>query len=357
MIAQLALIATALTGVGAADPAVTARVTVDSARHQVVVMVGPLRIPAATAYDKQASDAPVRFEWPVSGWAQGYRIELVDATGTVLPRSLLHHAGVANLDRRQLAYPMAERLFASGPEKRPLTLPHSVGIPIDAGTRLLLYYMLVNTGDADVAGAWVKLTVPWTPGTKGIRSVMPLPLDANPRMGSFDVPPGVSITVSEFTLPVGGRLKRLGGHLHDFGVELRLEDAETGKLLVRLAANRDKDGRLTSVRTERFLFKRGLHLEANRRYRVVGVYDNPTCAVIKRGAMAFMVGALLPDDMRRWPAVVAAEPGFARDVTWLYSQGTLPSDTEQMEGSGHEHSHGHGHAEHAMGSAGCHVMP
>ena len=109
-------------------------VRVDSARSEVVVTVGPVDIPPSE-YAHHGADTYRYFEWPVSGWVRGYRVDLVDSAGALLPRSLLHHAGMANLDRRQLAYPLAERLFAAGPETTPAVLPGSMGLPMTAATR------------------------------------------------------------------------------------------------------------------------------------------------------------------------------------------------------------------------------
>ena len=63
---------------------------------------------------------------------------------------------------------------------------------------------------------------------------MPIYMDVNLTVGgsnTFDVPPGKSTKSFEFTLPVGGRLLGVGGHMHDYGVRVRLEDAETGKVI------------------------------------------------------------------------------------------------------------------------------
>src|SRR5688572_3000394 len=92
----------------APSPPTDAQVHVDSARREVTVTVGPIHIPAATPYSHHHAETRLRFAWPVRGWARGYRLDLLDAAGRPLPRELLHHAGVANLGRRQLAYPLAE---------------------------------------------------------------------------------------------------------------------------------------------------------------------------------------------------------------------------------------------------------
>lgn len=311
-----------------------ARIAVDSARRRVVVSVGPLSIPAATPYDHHIAGAPISFAWPVSGWVRGYRIDLVDSSGRLLPREMLHHAGVANKSRRALLAPMAERLLAASRETEPFQLPESMGVPLDRNSQLLLYYALVNPTATDIVGATLRVEVTWTPDrASGPRVALPIVFDASPIVGAasvFDVPPGVTVKSTEFTLPVGGYVRELGGHLHDYGVQLRLEDVEAGEVLARLSAARTDDGRVTGVSRTHFLFKRnGLRLQANHVYRIVGVYNNPTCATIT-GAMAGMVGLFTPDDMRRWPAIDPTNAAFQKDYAWLFEQG--------------DHAEGHAHA-------------
>lgn len=319
-------------------PAQTVDVAVDAARHEATITIGPLRVPAATPYTHHFAQAPVEFSWPATGWVRGFRVELLDAAGRALPREMLHHVGVVNLDRRQLAYPTAERLFAAGRETAPVVLPGSFGIPLTATQRMLLYYALANETPRDVAGAVLKITMPWTDdGADGVRTVMPIYFDAHPAPGAastFDVAPGPSVTSAEFTLPAAGHLRYLGGHLHDYGVELRLEDALSNAVLARLEADRDDAGRIRGVARTRFLLTwKGLRLDAGHPYRVVAVYDNPTC-VTSPGAMGLLVAVFAPDDMTGWPVVDTTDAGYRKDVAWLM-------DTSGGD-AGEPHRHGSG---------------
>ena len=105
------------------------------------------------------------------------------------------------------------------------------------------------------------------------------------------MPPGRFEKLYEFELPTGGKLLAAGGHVHDYGVEVRLEDVETGKVIFRLESDRDAEGRVSSVEQKIFrrffnLFDASIELQANRTYRIVGVYDNPTGETIPSGGMA-----------------------------------------------------------------------
>ncbi|MDP9177663.1 MAG: hypothetical protein M3O61_08290 [Gemmatimonadota bacterium] len=295
-------------------------VRVDSVKHQITVTVGPMSIPVLKDYSHHGAETYVNFRWPVSGWVSGYRIDVVDSVGALMPRELLHHAGMANLDRRQLAYPLAERLFAAGRETTPVMLPGSMGLPLDADQSMSFYYMLMNETGKVVDGARLRVTLMWIPGgTKGVKNILPLMLNANGAGygPNFDMPSGLSSTTAEFTLAEGGRVRTMGGHMHDYAREIRLEDVTTGKVLVRLAAKRGRDGQVESMERTNFLLRRnGLRLSANRRYRVVAVYDNPTGKTIS-GAMGLMVGAFTPDNLERWPAIDSADPIFVKDLASL----------------------------------------
>ena len=74
-------------------------------------------------------------------------------------------------------------------------------------------------------------------------------------------------------MPVSGRLIAAGGHLHDFGKELRLEDLVSGRVLARVKAKRTPTGEVTGVSHALYGMLRGPHLVAGRQYRLVAVYQ------------------------------------------------------------------------------------
>jgi len=304
----------------AAQP--TVRVVVDSAREEIVLSVGPIDITPATPYTHHAAEAYHVIQWPVSGWLRGYRVDLVDSAGRLLPRELLHHAGMANLDRRQVAYPIAERVFAAAHETAPVVLPKAMGLPLSAEQRMVLYYGLVNPDTVAIRGAVLQVRIRWAhANARGITAILPFYANARELASetiSFDVPIGRSATASEFTVSTNGWLRVVGGHLHDHGVELRIEDAESNKVLARVRGKRTADGRLVDVSRARFpLKRRGLRLRADHRYRVVAVYDNPTGRVIEGGAMGFVAGAFIPENVGALERVDANDVAYARDARML----------------------------------------
>ena len=198
-----------------------------------------------------------------------------------------------------------------------------------------------NDTGKDLDDVYLKVTMLWTPKNQNPQPAnsMPVYFDVNLTVGgsnTFDVPPGRSEKAYEFTLPVGGRLLGVGGHMHDYGVRVRLMDAENGKEITEVAATRDSAGKVSKM--ERHLFGvrgEGVKLKANHRYRVVGEYDNPTGETLVKGAMAHMVGLFVPDDMSRWPKIDPANADYQRDLMSLQVGGEATHEA-------HVGSQGHG---------------
>ena len=318
------------------EPAAQALVQVDSGHRALVVTAGPFRLPAASAsmagmpHDMMGdTNLPVaRFEWPLDTWVRGAQVKVVDGRGQPLPRQLLHHLTIENLDRRELVYPVAERLLSMGKETQDISLPRTVGIPMKAGQRLGVWVMWENDTGRELDSVFLRITLRWTAPNQVPRPINALPfhVDANLHVvghNTFDVPPGGVSKIFEFTVPVGGHLLAASGHLHDHGVSLRLEDGETGKPLVTVTAKRDTEGHVLGVSRELLALRgQGPHLSARHRYRLVVRYDNPTADTLT-DVMGIMGGLFAPDDIRRWPPINPQDSTYAADLR-LLSPDQLP---------------------------------
>jgi len=325
----------------------------DAARSEAVVSISELHLPAEAHYHHSGPDMTVQFTWPADGWVHGYRIDLVDSEGVTLPREYLHHAGVADLGRRQLTYPKPLRLFAVGQETAPVMLPESMGIRMTEGDAIVVYFALVNPGEQPIHDATLRITLAWSPAAaRTPTEIFPLILNANPDpVGSslFDLPPGRSVTSSEVVFPVGGRIRALGAHLHDHAVHIRLEDGVTGRVLSTLEASLDRDGHLQKIDTAYFQLTRGgLRVKANHPYRIVAVYNNPTGETIRQGAMAYMAGPFTPDDPSLWPKVEVGDPIYREEMARLSAPAAAASP-ERAHGNGRGHGNGRAHAGHHQG--------
>ncbi len=346
------------------DDSSTIQVAIDSARHELIVTVGPFRLEDMSHMDHHAMemddggghDTPVfDFVWPVEGWFRGFRIAVLDENGNALPRDLMHHMIVVNYDRRQLLYPAAERIMGAGSETDDFMLPKTVGVPVPAGTRLGMYVAWHNATGAAIERAYLRLALAWTPKNQMPRPVSGLPvyMDVNLTVGktnTFDVPPGRSEKSYEFELPVGGRLLGVSGHLHDYGVEVRLEEARSNRIVTEVEADRTPDGAVAGMEIKLFgVSGRGKKIHADRRYRVVGVYDNPTGETIRLGAMAEIVGLFVPDDLALWPALDPNDPTLQLDLASLREMGQQSAGMNQGGGGATGQQHKHDPSEHNEG--------
>jgi hypothetical protein len=347
------ILAVALAG-GPSQPAPSVTIAVDSSRKELTITAGPYDLPNMPPMENHAMmdfgmshDTPIQeFEWPIDGWFRGFRLELTDAAGRPVPRDVIHHMIMVNFSRRQLVYPAVERLMGAGTETGDLSVPKTIGVPMTPGMKLGMYVAWHNDSGQDFEGVFLKIVMLWTPKNQNPPPVNSLPIymDVNLTVGgsnTFDVPPGVSEKAYEFTLPVSGRILGIGGHLHDYGVGVRLEDAETGKLITRVEATRDSAGKVSKVSQRLFgVSGEGLKLKANHRYRVVGMYDNPTGQTLIRGAMAHMAGLFVPDDISQWPRIDPENPEYLRDLAALQVRGTPTAAEGGHEGhdaGGHQH--------------------
>ena len=305
---------------------------IDAERHEVAFIAGPFNVPPMDmhmhgdhAAMQMGHDEKVhtfyQYEWPVDGYAKGFRVEVRDARGKLLPASLLHHVTGVTIDRRQLIYESSERLFGIGKETGDVLLPGNLAVPLNKGQRIGYYVAWNNSTGKELQGISVHVVMTWAAPqvTRQLIPVLPIWIDVNNEVGgtnTYDLLPGKSSKSFEFTPPISGRILGISGHLHDYGVTVRLEDAESNVVLVDLPADKDAAGHIQSM-AKKFYAVNALRLRAGHRYRVVAVYDSPLKEKIAKGAMGAIVGVIAPDDLTRWPPVNPDHPQFKRDMASL----------------------------------------
>jgi hypothetical protein len=302
-------------------------VQVDSARHTIVITVGPFHLEPAMPMmhdmameHMEGGDSLVqRFAWPMTTLVQGLRLEINDGAGQPLPRRLLHHLNLVNFDRRALVYPLVERMMGFGQETEDVSVPRSIGLPMSAGQRIGLYVMWDNQTGRALDDVYVRLTFRWAPGNLVPRpiAVMPFTIDGHLVPGghnTFVVPPGGYTQRFDFTLPLSGHLVAAGGHLHDHGLRISLLDRTTGQTIVTVRPKRDSTGHVLGMsRALLALRGEGPYLHAEHQYRLEVEYENPTADTLV-GMMGLLVGLFAPDDAGRWPAIDQSDPDYRKDI-------------------------------------------
>ena len=347
---------------GAVKGDAESRVVIDSVNHEVILFAGPFRVPGSESMAAEMPDMPgmpgmksddkkpgmtgmdgvhadgtgehenhaahafsplVKFVWPVDGWYRGFKVDLVDSAGNELPQHLMHHLVGVDFAHRQLLEGDLVRFIAAGVETHNVVLPRIMGVPMKSGQQLGIYAGWHNPAPKDYEGVYIRLAMPYLPKNTLVKpiEVFPVQMDINNTPGQpnvYDLPPGKTSRTFDFKMPIAGRFLGIGGHMHDYGVDLKLEDAASGKVISRVVSERDTAGHVISI-GRKYYPVLGLHMDAGKSYRVVGSYDVPPQQkdTLFSGAMAIMAGVFAPSDARQWPVANFNDPETHADLESL----------------------------------------
>ena len=308
-----------------AGPAVAQRQRVNVTRvgdTLLVVTLGPVRLPAHADHMDIEQLALQTWRMPAAGWLRGYRVEIVDKDGAVLPHELLHHAEMVDLERRDLLRPALNRIVSAGKETDTLLLPPTMGYPVRERHELGINAMLGNATATEYREAYVRATITILPaGSPNVRSVMSLFAETSYDStgdSDFDLPPGESNKVVEFTVPVGGRVLGLGGHIHDYGTRFVVVKAGSNDTIYNAVPRRDSTGAVAGM-PQVPLFTRTLRLQPGDRFVMTVFYNNPSGRLLEKAGMGTFGMVFVPDDVAQWPALDRNDPGVKRDLAGLRS--------------------------------------
>lgn len=293
----------------------------------LVLDVGPTDLPANTMHDMIHQPPVVSHVVGMDGWIHGYRVEIVDSAGNPLTQRLLHHLTVIDPQARELFSPKMLRIAAAGSETGPVNMPRVLGLRVSPTDSLLVDVMLHNPTDQAYHGVHVRVRMPFTSTGSLVPtvSIYPFTLEATPPVMSthaFDLPPGRSEHYWEGKPAVGGRLLGASGHLHKYGVELRLEDRTAHRVLWSVKPDTDSTGEIRSIPFGNFVWKFGLAIDPDHVYRLTAVYDNPTDTTIVDGGMGILGGVFRLTGQEPWPPVDRTNAEYEYDVkeTWRKNQ-------------------------------------
>ena len=307
------------------------------ADEELVIELGPLDLPAGASHHGAPQLPPLSAALPLEGWIHGYEVSLVDEGGRPVPRRLLHHVNLIVPGKRELFSPIMLRIGAAGPETDPVKLPRLLGYRVHRGDTLVVTAMMHNPEPRAYRGVRLRIRMSYTPRGRWMSplSIYPFYMDVMPPAGvhAYDLPAGRSQKSWEARPAVAGRILGVGGHLHKYGVALRLEDVTAREVLWEATPTLDNEGNVVGMPIGRFFWQLGRRVHPDHVYRLTAVYENPTGRVIPDGAMGALSGVFLPDRPDDWPAVNERDPQYQLDVAVTYRR-----DQEQ-DGHG-EHEHG-----------------
>jgi hypothetical protein len=303
-------------------------------KGDLVFDLGPIDLPANATHEQVKEPPPLTVVAGVDGWLRGYTVELVDMNGRTVPQSVVHHVNVIIPQRRELFSPIMLRLAAAGAETAPVGLPWFLGYQVRASDSILVSAMLHNPSPIAYAGVHLRVRMPLTKKRLfGAAAVFPFYMDVMPPAGShsFDLPAGRSERYWEGKPAISGRILGVSGHMHKYGVSLRLEDRTSGKLIWEGQPTVDEHGEVVAIPIKRFVKTFGVGVHPDHVYRLTVVYDNPTGAPVIDGGMGALGGVFLPEEEEKWPAVDRADPDYVLD--WRI---TYRLDTSRDVHGGHE---------------------
>ena len=291
----------------------------DADGHTITLRVGPLTLPANTGHMKMPQPADLFWSIPVDGWLLSYAPQLVDAKGDSVPGRVLHHVAFWNTSRSDFLCPnKEEHIFGAGSEMTNWVEIPGYGYRVQKGDRIRVETMVHNPTETSYEQVYLEVKIPYAPApeagaTANTKSVYPAWMDVQSCGHSgYDLKPGANENTGAVTVKYAGILLGVGGHMHDYGKQLVLEDTTRKETVVTLAAKTDEKGELLSMPIVTFFDRGGYPFDAGDQLRITATYDNITGKPLPQGAMGIVVGYFVPTDdsamagLRRKPKSGAA---------------------------------------------------
>jgi hypothetical protein len=282
------------------SPAAKLAVSQDASANLLKVRVGPVKLAAHADHMAVAQPRDSYLTIPFDGWLVAYHPRVVDASGTAVSAKVLHHVAFWNTGRSDFLCPnKEEHIFGAGGEMNDWPAIPGVGYRVRNGDRVRISTMFANPGDTAFPELYLDVQVEYRAASTEaapLKSVYPTWFDVEEcRESGYDLEPGKSFTAARFTMKFQGALLGVGGHLHDYGRGLVLDDVTHKSAIANLKPQTDPSGRLLSIPVISFADSGGYRLEPGQVLRVTATYDNPTGRYLLEGAMGIVVGYFLPD--------------------------------------------------------------
>ena len=277
---------------------VTLDAKVDAAAHSVTLRVGPMSLPAHTSHMKMPQPPDLIWEVPIDGWLLAYHPKLVDASGNAVAGTVLHHVAFWNENRPDFLCPnKEEHIFGAGSEMTDWAEMPGYGYRVQKGDKIRVETMMHNPTATSYDKAYLEVVIPFqeTPGdpsaTAARKNVYPAWMDvASCGNSGYDLPAGKSEKTGTVTVKYDGALLGVGGHLHDYGKQIVLEDVSRKETVATLDAKADAEGHLESVPVKLFVQEGGYKFAKGDVLKISATYDNPTGKLLHDGAMGIAVG-------------------------------------------------------------------
>ncbi len=278
---------------------VTLKADIDAANHVVTLREGPMSLPAHTSHMMMPQPPDQIWAIPFDGWLLAYHPSLVTADGSPVPGRVLHHTAFWNVDRSDfLCANKEEHIFGAGSEMTDWAEVPGFGYRVQKGDRIRVETMMYNPTAVSYENVYLEVRIPYHEAGAGqVRGVYPAWIDVSSCGNSgYDLPAGKSTKSGTVAVNFSGVLLGVGGHLHDYGRLLVLEDKSKKVTVATLPADLTAKGELVSVPVVTFFEKGGYRLDKGDQLGVTATYDNTSGKLLRSGAMGIVVGYFVPDD-------------------------------------------------------------
>lgn len=275
---------------------------IDAGSHTITLRVGPMNLPGNTNHMKMPQPADLFWTIPINGWLLGYTPHLVDADGKDVPGRVLHHVAFWNTNRSDFLCPnKEEHIFGAGSELTNWAEIPGYGYRVVKGDRIRVETMVHNPWETPYRNVYLEVKIPYVDGSEPaaakVKSVYPAWIDVEScRDSGYDLKAGKSETIGTVKVNYDGFLLGVGGHLHDYGQRLVLQDTTRNETVVMLDAKLSETGELLSIPVVTFSDKGGYKFAAGDELQVTATYDNTTGKLLPDGAMGIVVGYFVPTD-------------------------------------------------------------
>jgi hypothetical protein len=284
---------------------VTLDAKMNAAAHTTTLRVGPMSLPANTGHMKMPQPPDLVWEVPMEGWLLGYHPRLVDAGGNAVPGTVLHHTAFWNENRADFLCPnKEEHIFGAGSEMTDWAEVPGYGYRVQKGDKIRIETMVYNPTATSYDKVYLEVTIPFQEANDAAAAsrtnVYPAWMDVSSCGNSgYDLPAGKSEKSGTVTVKYDGVLLGVGGHLHDYGRQVVLEDVSRKETVATLDAKVDAQGRLESVPVKLFVQEGGYKFGAGNVLKISATYENLTGKLLRDGAMGIAVGYFVPADDRK----------------------------------------------------------
>jgi len=292
---------------------------VDAGAHAVTLREGPMTLPPHTGHMKMPQPADQIWTVPMDGWLLAYHPKLVDSSGNPVPGTVLHHTAFWNENRADFLCPnKEEHIFGAGSEMTDWGEVPGYGYRVQKGDSIRVETMVYNPTASSYDNVYLEVAIPYQDANDTSapprKNVYPAWMDVKScGDSSYDVPSGKSEKSGTVTVKYDGVLLGVGGHLHDYGKQVMLEDVSRKETVATLDATVDAHGHLEAVPVKLFLEQGGYKFAANDVLKISAVYENPTGKLLHDGAMGIAVGYFVPSDDAKM-AALRHKPKPAHDM-------------------------------------------